>query len=1423
MSFSVDTRVWKNRLLAQPAAIAQTAKAAGGTAMVRGRTVVRANDYFCDLLGYSREELIGLDIVTLFGHPDEFERVIDETRQQIKSNGAGIVAVTLWHRKGYSIAVHLGMTPLSQDNMSAGLVMAVLDTAVPMKGELNLPLPMPVAKSGDQLFGNGPVVVFKWRNCPGYPVEYVSPNVVDILGYPVEDFLSGRILYTSIIAEDDFHRVTHELATVTEEHSVKFIHEPYRITRQDGRTIWVANYAMIVRGEDGAITHYQGYIFDVSENVKINKTLRSTLAFNRQIISGAGQGVTVYDREFRYLEFNPVMETLTGEKREDVLGKRCLDLFPVLRENGVEEILKRALAGEVVHLPEIMYESARTGKSVWVTSTYSPYRNGNGEIIGVIGVMHDITDRKRVEMALQDSDQLAKAIIYGSPIPQFIIDRNHQVTHWNAALEEISGIAAGEVIGTDLHWQAFYPQKRPCLSDLLVDGIVEAIPDWYLGKHCKSKTISGAYEATDFFPHMGGGGKWLHFTAAAILDSSGQVIGAIETLVDVTEHRKAEDALRDSERRLNELIGFLPDATFAIDSAGKVIVWNRAIEEMTGVKAADMLGKNDYEYAVPFYGKRRPILIDLALNPEDAARNEYVFVDTQGDILIAEARLLLEGKEHVLWGKATPLYDSDGKIIGALESIRDITERKQVEEALRESEDKYSRIVNTANEGILVLNAEFRTTFINSKMAALLGYPPEEMIGRPFADFLPEEDLADHELKVATRIRGIAEQYERRMRRKDGRILWTHISATPLYDAQRQFAGSFGMVADITERKQVEDALKRSEAVMRSMFEATPAGFGLIVDRVLQKVNNALCTITGYSEQELLGQSTRILYVDEEEYLRVGRELYDQMERRGLGITETRLKHKDGAIIHAILGLSPFDPKDFSAGVTATVLDITDWKRAEEALRSSEEKFSKAFHSNACLMAISTMKDGRFLDVNESFLRVLGFERDEVIGRTVLELNIWVDYSRRVALVQEAQKSGFVRQAEVDIKAESGAILKGLFSIDIVNIQGVPCTLTVMNDITDRVRVEENLKALSARNEAMLESVPDIIMEMNADKEFTWANQAGMEFFGEDIVGKKAFQYVDGEQRPLELGDLFVAGSQGVFYVENRQCRKDGQIRLLAWWCKVLRDGDGNITGALSTAHDITDQKRVQDEREDLILELENKNAELERFAYTVSHDLKAPLITISGFIGLLKKRVADHAFDRMESDMNRIFNAATKMAKLLDGLLEVSRIGRMVNSSETICLDDLIREAIEILAGRINETGVRVTVRPGLPIVVGDRPRLLEVVQNLLDNAVKYIGDQPEPVIEIGCEKKPDETAIYVRDNGIGIPPRFHEKVFGLFEQLNPGGEGSGIGLALVKRIVEYHGGRVWVESDGLGTGSTFYFTLPGRPAEKIADEAGQ
>ena len=233
-------------------------------------------------------------------------------------------------------------------------------------------------------------------------------------------------------------------------------------------------------------------------------------------------------------------------------------------------------------------------------------------------------------------------------------------------------------------------------------------------------------------------------------------------------------------------------------------------------------------------------------------------------------------------------------------------------------------------------------------------------------------------------------------------------------------------------------------------------------------------------------------------------------------------------------------------------------------------------------------------------------------------------------------------------------------------------------------------------------------------------------------------------------------------------------------------------------------------QRKSFINELESKNAELERFTYTVSHDLKSPLVTITGFLGFLEKDALSGDQAKVKSTVSRITTAAQKMQSLLNDLLQLSRVGRMMNLPEQVSFEEIVKEAEELVRGRLDAKRAQLKLQSNLPTVFGDRARLVEVMQNLIDNAVKYTDPGSIPCIEIGVKEQDKQQVIFfVRDNGIGIDPQFHERIFGLFNKLDIHAEGTGIGLALVKRIIEVHGGKIWVESE-LGKGATIFFTLP-------------
>ncbi|MBI5825063.1 MAG: hypothetical protein HZB18_13620 [Chloroflexi bacterium] len=245
---------------------------------------------------------------------------------------------------------------------------------------------------------------------------------------------------------------------------------------------------------------------------------------------------------------------------------------------------------------------------------------------------------------------------------------------------------------------------------------------------------------------------------------------------------------------------------------------------------------------------------------------------------------------------------------------------------------------------------------------------------------------------------------------------------------------------------------------------------------------------------------------------------------------------------------------------------------------------------------------------------------------------------------------------------------------------------------------------------------------------------------------------------------------------------------------------------------EIAEREKAEKQREELVQQLKLKNQELDRFAITVSHDLKTPLITIAGYLGYLEKDIRNGNKEGVNKSIGQINHAAQSMGKLVDEILDLSRIGRIMNPPRAVSFERVAQEALKAAEGLLRVKQVKVKVGSGFPIIYCDFARIVQVVQNLVTNSVKFMGEQTHPTIEIDWEERDGEPIFFVKDNGVGIDRIYHERIFELFNKLDATIDGLGIGLGIARRIIDVHGGRIWVESE-LGKGAGFYFTLPGQP----------
>jgi PAS domain S-box-containing protein len=522
--------------------------------------------------------------------------------------------------------------------------------------------------------------------------------------------------------------------------------------------------------------------------------------------------------------------------------------------------------------------------------------------------------------------------------------------------------------------------------------------------------------------------------------------------------------------------------------------------------------------------------------------------------------------------------------------------------------------------------------------------------------------------------------------------------------------------------------------------------------------------------------------------------------------TKVPIRDNQGKII-GIVGIS--------RDITGRKLAEMERKKAEEATRQSEERFRAVVEQSADAIYITDPESLLVINSNQAFQKMLGYALEESHLLPVEKII--------AAPLEEIKKSITTiittRQSisnEWRYRRNDGSIIDVVISANTVTFGGKQLVCTFARDITEWKLLQKEREKLLANlsdSEHKFRTLFQNLTEGVALHEMIYdANGKAVDYRILDINPsyEKHTGLLQKKAKGLLATVLYGTETPPYFEEFERVARTGKPYTFETYFLPLERHFRIGVVspkqGTFATVfEDITE--RIQKQKE-----LQDKNAELERFTYTVSHDLKSPLITIKGFAGALLHDVIAGRYQRLENDLRRITDAADKMGGLLGNLLELSRIGRIMNPPSDVNLAELTQEVVGLLAGTITEHKVEVVIQPDLPMVYGDQRRLAQVLQNLIENAVKFMGNQPNPHIEIGTRKDHkdhEEQVIYVQDNGIGVDPHYHDTVFGLFNKLDIGTQGTGIGLALVRRIVEIHGGRVWVESQGKGFGATFCFTL--------------
>lgn len=579
----------------------------------------------------------------------------------------------------------------------------------------------------------------------------------------------------------------------------------------------------------------------LAQSKQAEELLHDTKKRYQLLFDHAPEGILIIDPPTgRFLAFNETACLQLGYSREEFSK---LSIYDLEIDETPEEI--RSHIYHVIEHGVSDFETrqrTRQGKiiNVHVTAQYT-------EVLGK-PVYHsfwrDVTERKQMEAALKESEQRLADIIDFLPDPTYAIDLDGKVIVWNRAIEEMTHVNAEVMLGKGDHEYIipFYGVRRPVLIDLALGFNKELEKKYHFVKREGDVLLAEAEVPVRGIPHT------LWGKARPLYDSNGSIIGAIESVRDITDRRRMEVALRESERRLADIIDFLPDATLAIDLSGKIIAWNHAMEKISGVKAEDIIGKADYEYAIPFYGMRRPALIDLALRFTEEDQKRYAFVKREGDVLTTETLVTVGTSRLVLLGKARPLYDSNGDIVGAIESIRDITllkeaesalrkahdelevrvqertielvaankalqkeifEREHAEAVLKEREEKFNKFFKTSRDCVFITSADGKFIDMNNSLVEALGYSSRKELMQINVKDLYENQ--EDRVRIAKFVveNGYVQEHPTYFHKKDGCRICVVITAVPLYGVDGSVIGFQGTLRDVTEQKKNEEELRK--------------------------------------------------------------------------------------------------------------------------------------------------------------------------------------------------------------------------------------------------------------------------------------------------------------------------------------------------------------------------------------------------------------------------------------------------------------------------------------------------------------------------------------------------------------------------------------------------------------------------------------
>jgi len=1185
-------------------------------------------------------------------------------------------------------------------------------------------------------------------------------------------------------------------------------------------------FDLMTRSLSTSMTSIDNLNQEITERKRAEEALKeSEEKFSKAFRSSPNSMSITTFKDGIFLEVNDSFTRDNGYTREEVIGRSSKELKIWAKLEERDRILKVLRKQGQVRNEEY---SARTKSGEIRTMMFSAEPiNIAGEVC-ILAVTTDITKRKQAEEALKTNEERFRLIADNSTdlISRIQIVPEIRTDYISPSCLRITGYKQEEFYtDPNLGLEMIHPEDREFFQKIVDPS-----------KKTRKKSITVRLVRKD------GRIAWIEQTHTIIFNERGELVAIHLIAHEITERKQAEEALRESEERFSKAFRSSPE-TIAITTFkdGRFLEVNDSFSRITGYTHEEVMGQSSTD-------------INIWANAEDRARMLQL-LKKNGKVDVEEFEFRMKSGEIRTWLFSAEKINIDGE--PSLISITtDITGRKRAEK-LQQDENYVLTLLGQGVELSELLDAIVRLGESHNpsiKGSVMLFDPLKELLLQAAGPSLPDsyKELLKSGVPIGPNMGSCGTAAYRKKR-----VIVPDIKNSPLFpykEANEQIinngllacwsqpiiasdgdilgtvanysnkvgepdAGDLGVLewsariaAIAIERKRAEEALANEAIRRRILIDESLDGIVILDENSkVFEANRRFTEMLGYSPEEVLELHTWDwdTQIPPEELLEMGRNIGAE----GLHL-ETKHLRKDGTFIDVDISINGA----VCAGqklIFCVCREVTARKQAEEALRESEEKFSKTFHASPQQIIITRVKDEITVDINDSFTRTTGFTREETVGHTAAELKIWVKPEDRDRMLGILEKQGRVYNEEFNFLKKSGEMHTELLSVERVNLGGEECLLSILTDITERKRAEEVLRF----SDAAFRSIHESVIVTDLDGKITLWNDISEQLFGikaSEATGKQFLEVIEVvEDYPGETQDrINNIKTEGHWQDERLYRTKKGEI-----WVDVhLQDivGNGKHYGRVMLATDITQRKKAEEKLKQAMLELEQSSArltatnkELETFSYSVSHDLRSPLRSIDGFSQALLEDYNDKLDDNGQDYLKRLRGASQKMGELIDGLLKLSRLTRSEMHEEPVDLSTLGEEITNRLQENQPERRAKFVIDKGLT-TKGD-PQLLRVLlENLLGNAWKFTSNTPRAKIEFGANRNNGKNTYFIRDNGAGFDMTYADKLFGAFQRLHDITEfpGTGIGLATVQRIINRHGGTIRAEG-APGKGAAFHFTL--------------